>query len=128
MAAVVTLGAGNETLKFAGIAEHVTGGAGDDTIVATSGANIFTTGTGSMTVTGGVGPDIYEIHTGSGKMTINDFSAAKGDALKIDQGLKGSMHTDSDGHGGTILTFTGGTSVDLKGLASAPTSSTFWAA
>ena len=128
LAAEVTLGAGNQTLKFGGIAEHVTGGAGDDTIVATGGANIFTVGTGSMTVTGGLGPDIYAIHAGSGQMTINDFDAAKGDALKIDEGLKASMHTDPDGHGGTVLTFTGGTSVDLKGLAAAPTNSTFWAA
>ena len=62
-------------------------------------------------------------------LTIEDFSAAKGDKLTIDSGLKGSMVQGSDGQGGTLITFGSGAShaIDVHGLAAVATSSINWA-
>ena len=60
--------------------------------------------------------------------TVEDFSAAKGDTLTIDEALQGSMHQRTDGEGGTMLTFGAGAgqAVDIHGLALMPSSSIVW--
>ena len=98
-------------------------------MIADAGNNKFIAGTGSLDVTGGAGANEYVFHAGAGLLTLEDFSAAKGDKLTIDKSLQGSLHQATDGKGGMMLTFGTDTShgVDIRGLASVPSSSIQWA-
>jgi Ca2+-binding RTX toxin-like protein len=130
-AASVTLGTGTSQLAFIGpSALSLTGGAGSATVTADAGTNTFTAGSGSLDVTGGGGKDSYVFHANSEQLTIEDFSAAKGDKLVIDSAMKGSMVQASDYQGGTLITFgSGGAShaIDVHGLAAVPASAISWA-
>ena len=54
-------------------------------------------------------------------MTIEDFSAAKGNTLTIDKSLQATMKQSSDGHGGILLNFgTVGQSIDVRNMTSVP--------
>jgi hypothetical protein len=65
------------------------------------------------------------LHAGSGNLTIEDFSAAKGDILTIDQSLQGAETVGSDGHGGLLLRFgTASGWIDLKNTTSLPAGAT----
>jgi Ca2+-binding RTX toxin-like protein len=78
-------------------------------------------------VTGGGGNDSYVFHANSGLLTIEDFSAAKGDKIAIDSAMKGSMVQSSDGQGGTMITFgSAGHAIDVHGVAAVPASSITW--
>ena len=128
-AAMVTLGTGTSSIKFTGASSVVlTGGVGQATVSADAGSNKFVAGAGSLDVTGGGGSDAYLFHANSGLLTVEDFSAAKGDTLTIDEALQGSMHQRTDGEGGTMLTFGAGAgqAVDIHGLALMPSSSIVW--
>jgi endoglucanase len=124
----VVLGTANETLRFTGMTKvTVSGGSGQVTLTADAGANTFLLGKGAMDVTGGIGADAYVLHNSTGALTIEDFSTAKGDTLTIDASLKSAMKMGSDGHGGTLITFTGATeTVDLKGVATLPSTAIHW--
>jgi endoglucanase len=124
----VVLGTANETLRFTGMTKvTVSGGSGQVTVTADAGANTFVLGKGAMDVTGGIGADAYVLHNSTGALTIEDFSTAKGDTLTIDATLKSAMKMGSDGHGGTLITFTGATeTVDLKGVAALPSTAIHW--
>jgi Ca-dependent carbohydrate-binding module xylan-binding len=129
-AASVTLGTGTSHMAFIGPSSLLlTGGSGSAIVTADAGTNTFAAGAGSLDVTGGGGKDTYVFHANSGMLTIEDFSAAKGDKLTIDSGLKGSMVQGSDGRGGTLITFGSGAShaIDVHGLAAVATSSINWA-
>jgi Ca2+-binding RTX toxin-like protein len=130
-AASVTLGTGTSQPAFIGPSSlSLTGGSGSATVTADAGTNTFTAGAGSLDVTGGGGKDTYVFHANSGRLTIEDFSAAKGDKLVIDSAMKGSMVQASDYQGGTLITFgSGGTShaIDVHGLAAVPASAITWA-
>jgi hypothetical protein len=118
-AASVTLGTGTSHMAFIGPSSLLlTGGSGSAIVTADAGTNTFAAGAGSLDVTGGGGKDTYVFHANSGMLTIEDFSAAKGDKLTIDSGLKGSMVQGSDGQGGTLITFGSG--------ASQPSTFTAW--
>jgi hypothetical protein len=126
-----TLGAGTSALTFIGPSSlRLTGGAGNATVKADTGANTFTAGSGNLNVTGGGGKDTYVFHANSGLLTIEDFSAAKGDKLVIDSAMKASMVQAPDYQGGTLITFgSGGAShaIDVHGLVSVPASAITWA-
>jgi hypothetical protein len=124
----VTLGTGVSQINFIGASSvTLTGGSGQATVSATMGNNNFVAGSGSLDVTGGAGKDAYVFHANSGLLTLEDFSLAKGDTLTIDKSLQGSLHEASDGIGGTMLTFGTGHSVDMRGVASLPSSNIAWA-
>ena len=128
-AASVTLGTGTGALTFIGPSSlRLTGGAGSATVKADTGTNTFTAGSGSLDVTGGGGKDTYVFHANSGLLTIEDFSAAKGDKLVIDSAMKASMVQASDYQGGTLITFGSGAShaIDVHGLAAVPASAISW--
>ncbi len=128
-AAAVTLGTGVSQIKFIGpTTATLTGGAGQATVTADMGSNKFIAGAGSLDVTGGGGKDAYVFHATSGRLTLEDFSLAKGDTLSIDKSLQGSLHQTSDGVGGTMLSFgSNGQYVDLHGLVTMPGSNILWA-
>jgi hypothetical protein len=104
--AQVTLGGTAQTMTFTGLSSvAVTGGTGAATIGLDGGTNSFVAGTGALTITGGVGADAYTYHAGDALMTVKDFSLAKGDSLKVDKALQGSLAETSDGSGGVIVSF-----------------------
>jgi endoglucanase len=124
----VVLGSRSESLRFIGMTSvSVSGGSAKTTLTVDAGRNSFTVGKAAMDITGGTGADAYVMHKAMGALTIRDFSAVQGDAVTIDASLKASMKTASDGDGGTMLTFGGAAgAIDLKGVASIPTSTIHW--
>jgi beta-glucanase (GH16 family) len=125
----VTLGAGTSSIAFIGATAKLTGGSGQATVKADTGTNTFTAGSGSLDVTGGGGQDTYVFHATSGLLTVEDFSAAKGDKLVLDKSLQSSFHQGTDGQGGTLITFGAGSNhaVDIHGIAAVSSSSITWA-
>jgi hypothetical protein len=126
--AQVVLGATPITIKFINMsAITLTGGAATATIIADNGCNSFIAGDGALTITGGAGSNNYVYHVGSSLMTIEDFSAVKGDVLTIDESLQGSMRQTSDGQGGTMLTFgSTATGISIRGILELPLTSIRW--
>ena len=122
-----TLGAKPSFLTFTGgTGVNVTGGRGASIITSTAGNDTYTAGKGSMDVTGGTGADAYVFHANSSFLSIEDFSAAKGDTLTVDKSLQASMKQTSDGDGGTFIAF-GGRVIDVVGVATVPTTAIHWA-
>lgn len=120
---LATLGGTSAFISFiGGSGVNVTGGSAGAIVLATTGNNTFTAGSAPMDVTGGSGADTYVFHAGSGFLAVNDFSAAKGDTLSIDTGLKSAMTQSSDGAGGTLISFAGNAAIDLHGVTSVPAS------
>lgn len=128
-AAAVTLGGGTSQIKFLGAGSvKLTGGSGQATVSSDLGNNSFIAGSGTLDVTGGAGQDAYTYHAASGMLVVEDFSLAKGDTLTIDKSLQASLHVESDGMGGSLLTFGNYThGVDLHGVASFASSNVHWA-
>jgi hypothetical protein len=125
--AEVTLGSRSDTLNFVGMSSvTLTAGSAASTVTADGGNNVFTAGAGALDVTGGTGADTYIYHSGDALLTVEDFSAAKGDTLQVDTGLQGSLTTTSDGQGGTMLTFGTGGGIDLKGVGTMPSQNIAW--
>ncbi len=124
--AAVALGTAGETLKFVGMSQvSVTGSSAvgtKDVVNADSGKNTFVASANAMEVTGGSGADTYIFQSGCGSLTIDDFSAAKGDSLLISANLHNSMVVKSDGDGGTLLSFSGAGSIDLRSVGTLPAS------
>ncbi len=128
--ASVNLGTGTSKIAFVDPSSlSVTGGPGSATVTANAGTNTFTAGAGSLDVTGGSGSDSYVFHTGSSSLTIQDFSADKGDKIVLDSALQASMVQGSDNQGGTLITFGSGAAqaIDLRGVATIPTGAITWA-
>ncbi len=126
--AKVSLGNFPEMLTFTAMTSvSLIGGAASVTVVAGGGANSFTAGLGRLNVTGGAGADKYIYHHGDELLTIQDFSATKGDSLTIDAALKASLVTSSDGQGGVRLSFGSfGAGVDLKAVATLSAANITW--
>jgi hypothetical protein len=126
--ATAVLGGASESLRFISMSSvSLTGGAGKVSVTANVGENSFTVGSGPLAVEGGSGAASYFVHAGAGALTINDFSAAKGDTLTFDASLKTTMKIGGDGQGGTAITFGGAVgTLDIKGVATVPTSAIHW--
>ena len=125
--ASVTLATAAETIKFIGMtAVSLTEGRGNVVATADGGTNIWTAGVAQLEVAGGSGANTYIYHANNGMLTVDDFSTAKGDMIKIDTALKGAMKTASDGHGGTMLSFGSGGGVDLKAFTGSTTNLIHW--
>lgn len=126
--AQVVLETTSTTMKFINMTTvTVIGGTATAAIIADSGSHTFIAGEGTLTITGGGGANNYVYHMGSALMTIQDFSAAKGDILEIDKPLQGLMSQTSDNQGGTVLSFgSAATGIDLKGVVALPSTSIHW--
>ena len=115
------LGATPTFVQFTGASgANVTGGSAPSIVAASDGANTFTAGSGYMDVTGGAGADAYNFTASSKFLAVEDFSAAKGDALNIASSLQSGMQTLTDGHN-TLLAFGNGSLIELHGVTAAPT-------
>jgi hypothetical protein len=128
-AAFVVLGAGASQIAFVGASSVLlAGGSGQAIVTADAGSNEFIAGTGTLDVTGG-GKDAYVFHANGGLLKLEDSSIAKGDTLTVDKALQGALQQTSDGQGGTMLTFGAGAThgVDIRGMATMPTTSIIWA-
>jgi hypothetical protein len=126
---VATVGAGSEagTIQFVGLSQiSFTEGAANTVVTANAGTNTWTAGAGTLEVKGGGGSDTYIYHQGDSRLTVDDFSAAKGDVLKVDSLLLASLTSVKDGTGGTLLTFASGGGIDLKGVATNVAASIHW--
>lgn len=84
---------------------------------------------GPMDVAGDAGPDLYVVHPGDSQLTVENFSAAKGDVLNMSPSLQGTF-AQTQVSGGTVLSFAGDASntgnVFLKGVDSIDTSKIAW--
>ena len=83
---------------------------------------------GPMDVAGDAGPDLYVVHPGDSMLTVENFSAGKGDVLNISPSLQGGLAQTQVG-GGTVLSFndsSGTGNVFLKGVGSVDTSKINW--
>jgi Ca2+-binding RTX toxin-like protein len=126
--AQVVLGTTSTTMKIINMAAvTLIGGTAAAAIIADSGSNTFIAGQGTLTITGGGGANNYVYHMDSARVTIQDFSAAKGDVLEIDKTLQRIMSQTSDNHGGTMLSFgSAAAGIDLKGVVALPSTSIHW--
>jgi hypothetical protein len=126
--AQVVLGPTSTTMKFINMTTvTLIGGTATAAVIADTGSHTFIAGEGALTIAGGGGANNYVYHMGSALMTIQDFSAAKGDILEIDKTLQGLMSQTSDNQGGTMLSFgSAATGIDIKGLAALPSTSIHW--
>jgi hypothetical protein len=127
--ATVTLGLASVQAALVHMSSvSLTAGAAAATVTADEGANSFTSGKGRLDVTGGDGVDTYIYHSGDALLTVEDFSATKGDRLVIDAALRDLVHVVSDRHGGTMLMFgTPGGGIDLKGVEAMSPATIRWA-
>ncbi len=88
--------------------DQLDGGAGDDFLYGNDGADILIGGTGNDELWGGKGADRFAFSgLGQGADKIRDFSAAEGDRFDLDGKLFTAVA--SDGAGGSLLTWDGGT-------------------
>jgi hypothetical protein len=140
----VTAGNGNDTITFAGSGSTVKFGNGTDTVHGGTGDTINIAGNATLTLYG----TNEMVFIGTGNSTINDFSsgldlkigptagndilshfaASGGDTsgvVDLVGGIGGFTTTaavlsalKSDGHGGSLLSFGSGSSLDFAGVAS----------
>jgi Ca2+-binding RTX toxin-like protein len=95
-------------------ADQLYGGYGSDVLFGGQGADTLIGATGPDTLVGGAGADRYVFGAGSGADLIIGFSATQGDKLDV----QGQTYASADdGQGGTLLTLSGGGTVDLAGVA-----------
>ena len=83
---------------------------------------------GPMDVAGDAGPDLYVVHPGDSMLTVENFSADKGDVLNISPSLQGGFAQTQVG-GGTVLSFNDSSNtgnVFLKDVGSVDTSKINW--
>ncbi len=83
---------------------------------------------GPMDVAGDAGSDLYVVHPGDAQLTVENFSAGKGDVLNISPSLQSTL-AQTQVSGGTVLSFGDASStgnVFLKGVNSVDSSSIVW--
>jgi hypothetical protein len=123
--ALVTAGAGIDSMTFANAHAAITAGAGTLTINGSAYGTSVTAGTGSVDVTGGSGYNNFTFHSGGGTMTIEDFGA--NDTLYLDKSLQAGM-TQTAVNGGIELLFSASpnSAIVIKGQTSNIASHITW--
>lgn len=125
-------GAGNDTLFGDAGNDSLLGGTGADVLSGGTGADTLSGGEGNDTLTGGEGSDVFVLSPNNGADTITDFNATIVDGRAVDQ-LDVSQLIDAQGNpvdwtdavitananGDAVITFPGGQSVTLVGVAPA---------
>ncbi len=119
----------NQAVQMAtGISGHVTGGTFNDSITGSTANDVFTGGdgedvlsggTGANTVTGGDGFDRFVVSQGE-SLTVTDFAGNEGFEqidLRAFAGLNFGDLTITNVSGNARVTLTGGTTVNLAGVA-----------
>lgn len=116
--------------------DQITGGSVDDILVGDEGADTLTGGAGDDTLITGTGLDRLVLETSGGADTVFDFDMTPNGAQTTDQldvsdlrdGANNPVNAwdvvvSDDGSGNAVLTFPGGESVTLIGVAPAAVSS-----
>jgi len=84
---------------------------------------------GPMDVAGDAGPDLYVVHPGDAALTVENFSAGKGDTLNISPSLQG-LFSQTQVSGGSLVTFANDPNrtgnVFLKGVDTIDPSKIVW--
>jgi subtilisin family serine protease len=117
-------GGGTETLSGGSSTGSITlqAGSGTDTMTAGKGKTTFILGTGASTITLGGTSDVIEFQSGAagGLDTVSGFKLGLADLEMVNFGplaMSSAINAQkSDGHGGTMLTFTDNTRIDLLGI------------
>jgi Ca2+-binding RTX toxin-like protein len=114
---------GDDVLYGNGADDLLFGGAGNDQLIGGAGLDTLWGNEARDLLTGGSGADTFAFAQNSGDDRITDFNAAEGDKLA----LNGQSYiTGNDGQGNLSLTFSGGGTVALQGIAPTTTPNTSW--
>ena len=122
--------AGDDTLIGGDGRDTLTGGAGADSLSGGAGDDSLEGQAGNDTLTGGAGKDVFEFNTNTGADVVTDFDTSVVDGKTTDQfDVSGLDNPDGspvkswdvvvtdDGNGNALLTFPGGETVLLMGVA-----------
>lgn len=118
-------GAATETLSGGTSTGAITlrAGSGADTLIAGMGKTTFIVGTGNSTIALGGTSDLIQIQSGQagGLDTVSGFKVGLDDLDLVSFAASAATTAisadKSDGHGGTMLTFSDNTRIDLLGVA-----------
>jgi hypothetical protein len=121
---------GGASLAGGGGADLIRGGSGADTLAGGTGADTLRGGAGDDSLAGGSGYDVFVLTDGSGHDTVADFDMGDGDGDgrtndQIDVSglsvpvLARDVVVSDDGFGNALLTFPGGETLLLTGVAPA---------
>ncbi|NYZ14136.1 calcium-binding protein [Azospirillum sp. RWY-5-1] len=102
-------------------ANTLSGLAGEDVLQGGGGDDLLIGGTGRDTLFGGTGADVFDFSRGCGRDTIEDFSIAEGDRIRIDAGMGWSVRDDRAGN--AVVRFGLTDDVTLVGVSSRSVSS-----
>lgn len=102
---------GNDTIIGGSGGEILRGGQGDDQVRGGAGADWISGDLGDNTLSGGAGPDIF--HPGGGHDTVLDFSAAQGDRVEVDPGVRYAL---AQSGANVIITLSDGGVMTLKSV------------
>lgn len=105
---------GDDTVAGGSGADTLHGGQGNDSLAGADGDDYLSGDLGDDTMAGGPGADVFHAFAGGGADRITDFNAADGDTLRVDVG---SIYSMSDTDAGALVSFAGGGSVLLVGVA-----------
>ncbi|MBP2311619.1 PQQ-dependent sugar dehydrogenase [Azospirillum soli] len=95
------------------LGDQLLGGGGNDLTFGGSGVDWLLGESGNDTLVGGRGADVFVFAPGGGTDLVSDFNGAEGDLVLMTGGL---THVLSEQLGGTLATFSDGSSVLLAGL------------
>jgi subtilisin-like proprotein convertase family protein len=123
-------GAGTETLSGGASTGSITlqAGSGTDTLIAGKAKTTFIVGTGNSSITVGGTSGLIQIQSGQagGLDTVTGFKLGVDDLHLVNFAATAATNAinaqKSDGHGGTTLTFSDNTRIDLVGIAKATSS------
>lgn len=107
---------GNDTVYGGQGDDLVYGGRGDDLVSGDLGNDTLVGGFGNDWLAGRAGADVFVFEAGQGDDVIVDFNAAEGDRLV----LSGQTYTTAEVNGSEVLTLSGGGTITLLGVATAP--------
>ena len=104
----------NDNINAGDGANLIFGGFGNDVVASGSGNDTLWGNEGDDALSGGVGPDRYVFAAASGNDQINGFNVAEGDRLDL---LGQNFVQGAAGDGDTLLTLSGGGTIELNGIA-----------
>ncbi|KQQ79445.1 matrixin family metalloprotease [Aureimonas sp. Leaf324] len=107
---------GNDTVYGGQGDDLVYGGRGDDLVSGDLGNDTLVGGFGNDWLAGRAGADVFVFEAGQGDDVIVDFNAAEGDRLV----LSGQTYTTAEVNGSEVLTLSGGGTITLLGVGTAP--------
>jgi Ca2+-binding RTX toxin-like protein len=112
----------NDNIQAGDGANLIFAGFGNDVVASGSGNDTIWGNEGDDTLSGGAGADRYVFASGSGNDQINGFNVGEGDRLDL---LGQTFGQGAAGDGDTLLTLSGGGTIELNGIAAGSLGSGF---